>query len=202
MLTKRLTRSYPKCACNCTSDGTESSDVLYETNVAFIARRFTVVLSSLFSKKIWVATWNLYMATFQLDDEPNSYMGNGCLNKHPLKSGCLGFQVQIDQIWQTQMVTLILTNDYVGYRLDLPSSGRLILVTLPPIITAISILFDMICNTAYYRDPGFVSCSPHGIFYVFLFKIIIIIIIIIILLLLLPFKYAAIFRLHDCGAFE
>ena len=35
------------------------------------------------------------MATFQLDDEPNSYMGNGCLNKHPLKRGCLGGKVLV-----------------------------------------------------------------------------------------------------------
>ena len=29
---------------------------------------------------------------FQLDDEPNLYLGNGCFTKHPLKDGRLRFQ--------------------------------------------------------------------------------------------------------------
>ena len=31
----------------------------------------------------------------QLDDEPNLFMKNGCFTKHPLKTGCLGFQVVV-----------------------------------------------------------------------------------------------------------
>ena len=34
---------------------------------------------------------------FQLDDSKNLYMGNGCLTKHPLKTGCLEFQVTMEK---------------------------------------------------------------------------------------------------------
>ena len=37
----------------------------------------------------------IYKWLFQLDDEPHLYLGNGCFTKHPLKHGCLGFQVQV-----------------------------------------------------------------------------------------------------------
>ena len=35
----------------------------------------------------------IYKWLFQLDDEPNLYLGNGCFTKHPLENCCLGFQV-------------------------------------------------------------------------------------------------------------
>ena len=37
------------------------------------------------------------MVGHQLDDEPNLYIGNGCLNKHPFKTDCLGFLVLVDE---------------------------------------------------------------------------------------------------------
>ena len=36
-----------------------------------------------------------WMVGYQLDDEPNLYMGNGCFTKHPFKTSCLEFQVPI-----------------------------------------------------------------------------------------------------------
>ena len=35
----------------------------------------------------------VYNWLFQLDDEANLYIGNGGFTKHPLKTGCLGYQV-------------------------------------------------------------------------------------------------------------
>ena len=35
------------------------------------------------------------MLGYQLDDEPNLYMGNRCFTKHPFRTGCLEFQVHI-----------------------------------------------------------------------------------------------------------
>ncbi len=34
----------------------------------------------------------IYKWLFQLDDEPNLYIGNGCFTKHPFLNVCLGFQ--------------------------------------------------------------------------------------------------------------
>jgi len=31
-----------------------------------------------------------------VDDEPNLYIGNGCLTKHRFKTGCLGYQYRVD----------------------------------------------------------------------------------------------------------
>ena len=33
-----------------------------------------------------------FLWLFQLDDEPNLYIKNGCSTKHPLKNGCLVYQ--------------------------------------------------------------------------------------------------------------
>ena len=35
------------------------------------------------------------MALFQLDDEPNLCIKNGCFTKHLFEAGCLGFQEAI-----------------------------------------------------------------------------------------------------------
>ena len=50
----------------------------------------------LFMKQI--LTWNSKQPVFNGCFNwmiQNLYMGNGCLTKHPLKTGCLEFQVQI-----------------------------------------------------------------------------------------------------------
>ena len=37
----------------------------------------------------------IYKWMFQLDDSKSLYIENGCFTKHPLKAGCLGFQVHL-----------------------------------------------------------------------------------------------------------
>ena len=45
------------------------------------------------------------MVGYQLDDEPNLYMGNGCLTKHLFKeTGCLEFQVHLQKAFSMAML--------------------------------------------------------------------------------------------------
>ena len=47
-------------------------------------------------KTTYFIAWNskqpVFLWLFQLDDEPNLYIKNGCSTKHPLKNGCLVYQ--------------------------------------------------------------------------------------------------------------
>lgn len=42
---------------------------------------------------------NRLLWLFQLDDEPNLYLGNGSFTKHPFIHGCLEFQVYIISLY-------------------------------------------------------------------------------------------------------